>query len=164
MVLQVHEGVIAVNAIGTNGADVLLGFCAPGQILVGATGTHAIVPTAQTDAIAAMTPWKVAVQQPDFHDRLRERLGQVEAWVAVQGHSHLDQRLFGVLALLAQQFGIPRDQHVMIDLRITHAQLASAVGATRATVTRLLSQLRRRGVVRSIGSGSAERICLRNVW
>jgi CRP-like cAMP-binding protein len=163
VVLQVRKGIIAVHATSKNGAEILLGFCSPRQVLVGAAGTHAIMPIAQTDAVAVMMPWKTAVQQPDFHDRLRERLYQVEAWVAMQGHGHLDQRLHGVLALLAQQFGVPADQHVMIDLRVTHTQLAAAIGATRETVTRLLSQLRKRGVVKMIGSGSTERLCLRNV-
>jgi CRP-like cAMP-binding protein len=45
--------------------------------------------------------------------------------------------------------------------RITHAQLASAVGATRATVTRRLGALRRRGLLLSVGSGAGKRLCLR---
>lgn len=48
----------------------------------------------------------------------------------------------------------------MIDVRITHAQLASAVGATRATVTRRIGLLRRRGLLVVTGSGAGERYCL----
>lgn len=41
-----------------------------------------------------------------------------------------------------------------------HAQLASAVGATRTTVTRLLGQLRRRGILLAVPAEGGERFCL----
>ena len=77
------------------------------------------------------------------------------------GHSGTAaRRLLGVLALLAEQFGEACSEGTLIDVRITHAQLAAAIGATRATVTRLLGPLRRNGLVLTVQSAAGERFCL----
>jgi CRP/FNR family cyclic AMP-dependent transcriptional regulator len=48
---------------------------------------------------------------------------------------------------LANRHGI-RDSHgIIIDLRITHQELAEMVGTSRETVTRVLAQLKRQGVI-----------------
>jgi Crp-like helix-turn-helix domain len=162
-VLEVRDGVVAAMAAHANGAEVLLGFCGAHQILLGTGGAHALVPIAHTDAKVAVVPWSKAAQQPDFPERLRERLHQLEQWAAMQGHGQLDQRLRGILWLLAQQFGVPHNRGIMIDLRITHDQLAAAIGGTRTTVTRLLGVLRRRGLLSSVGSGATERLLLAGI-
>jgi CRP/FNR family cyclic AMP-dependent transcriptional regulator len=48
---------------------------------------------------------------------------------------------------LATRHGI-RDSHgVIIDLKITHQELAEMVGTSRETVTRVLAQLRKKGII-----------------
>ena len=92
---------------------------------------------------------------------MRRRLQQLEAWAAMQARPHLDQRVLGLLSLLAEQFGRPHPQGTLIDVRITHAQLAAAAGATRTTITRTLGDLRTRGLLATVGSGEAQRLCPR---
>jgi hypothetical protein len=45
-------------------------------------------------------------------------------------------------------------------VRITHTLLAAAIGANRTTITRLLSELRRRNVLTTVSHGHKERFCL----
>jgi CRP-like cAMP-binding protein len=97
---------------------------------------------------------------PNFAERLRDRIRVLEGWSAMQAHPHLDQRIISVLTMLAEQFGVLHAHGLLIDVRITHAQLATAVGATRSTVTRLLSDLRTRGNLTTVGRGENERYCL----
>lgn len=84
----------------------------------------------------------------------------MEAWAAMQARPHLDQRIMGLLALLAEQFGEAHASGHLVNVRITHAQLAAAVGATRTTITRTLGNLRTRGELVQVGKGEAERFCL----
>jgi CRP-like cAMP-binding protein len=104
--------------------------------------------------------WRNALERADLPERLRSRLQQMEAWAAMQARPHLDQRIMGLLSLLAEQFGREDEIGLIVDLRITHQQLASAVGATRTTVTRILRDLKRSGQLTTVGIGNTERFCL----
>jgi hypothetical protein len=160
-VLDVREGVVAQTVIHADGTEVLLGFCGPGQLLVGHPEDSCCLQlVAHTDAVVTIRDWGEVTGEPGFPERLRARLRQMEAWSAAQARHYLDQRVLGILGLLAEQFGAPREGATLIDVRITHAQLAAAVGATRTTVTRLLGDLRSRGLVSTVGVGAGERFCL----
>ncbi len=161
-VLEVVAGVVAQAMIHDDGTEVLLGLCGPGQLLVGHPDDGCCLHlVAHTEVVVAVREWTEAAAQPRFAERLRARLRQMEAWSAAQARHYLDQRVLSILGLLAEQFGEPRADGVLIDVRITHAQLASAVGATRTTVTHILGELRGRELITTIGAGSGERFLLR---
>ena len=50
-------------------------------------------------------------------------------------------RLVKALIWLTNKFGIEVSQGVLIDVRLTHQDIADIIGSTRVTVTRLLNQL-----------------------
>jgi CRP-like cAMP-binding protein len=160
-VLEVVSGVVALTVLHEDGAEVLLGLLGPGQVLVGHPKEASCLQLyAIGDTAVWVQPWSKAVLQPGFADRLRDRLRSLEAWAAMQARPSLERRLLGILWLLAGQFGRPTGQGVRIEVGITHHQLASAVGATRSTVTRLLGRLRRRGLLIAVRHGRGERYCL----
>jgi CRP-like cAMP-binding protein len=160
-VLEVISGAVALTVLHEDGAEVLLGLLGPGEVLVGhPKETSCLQIYALGPATVWVQPWSKAVQQPGFADRLRERLRSLEAWAAMQARPSLERRLFGILSLLAGQFGRPTSEGVRIEVGITHTQLASAVGATRSTVTRLLGRMRRRGLLIAVRHGRGERYCL----
>ena len=160
-VLEVLSGVVALTILHEDGAEVLLGLLGPGQVLAGhPKETSCLQLHALGETAVWVQPWSKAVLQPGFADRLRERLWSLEAWAAMQARPSLERRLFGILSLLAEQFGRPTSEGVRIEVGITHTQLASAVGATRSTVTRLLGRLRRRGLLIAVRHGRGERYCL----
>ncbi len=160
-VLEVVSGVVALTVLHEDGAEVLLGLFGSGQMLAGHPREALCL---QLHALAETTvwvqPWAKAVLQPGFTDRLRDQLWRLESWAAMQARPSLEQRLLGLLSLLAGQFGRPTSQGVRIEVGITHHQLAQAVGATRSTVTRLLGRLRRRGLLIAVRHGRGERYCL----
>lgn len=161
-VVEVQAGVIALRAVHYDGAEVLLGLCGPGQTLVYHPADSCNLQlAAHTDAKVLLKPWAEAVAEPDFAARLRERLQQMEAWAAIQARPYLDQRVLGLLSLLAEQFGAAHAEGALLNIRLTHSQLASATGATRTTITRTLGDLRTRGLLATLGSGEAERFILR---
>jgi CRP/FNR family transcriptional regulator, cyclic AMP receptor protein len=64
----------------------------------------------------------------------------------------LRERLLYELSMLARQFGQTVDHHVLIDVPLTHADLAMLVAATRPNVTRCLAELRRAGRIEVVGN------------
>lgn len=160
-VLEVCQGIVALTVLHPDGTQVLLGLCGSGQVLVGHPEDECCIQViAHTETTVILRTWSEALKMPDIAVRLRSRLRFMEAWASTQARPYLDQRLLGIFSLLAEQFGVPHQQGTLIDLRLTHAQLASTVGATRTTVTRLLGKLRRQGLLFTTGSGGSERFCL----
>ena len=49
------------------------------------------------------------------------------------------------LELMATDFGTPVAEGLKIDFRMTHQDIANAIGSTRVSITRILSKLRETG-------------------
>jgi CRP-like cAMP-binding protein len=58
------------------------------------------------------------------------------------------ERLVQLLLDLAEQYGRPAPQGVVIDIKLSHQDLASVIGSTRESVTLLLGQLQLEGHVK----------------
>ncbi len=160
-VLDIMRGVVAQIMLRTDGGEALFGLHGPRQLILAHPNDDcAIQLLAHTEVIATTHNWHDVVNTPRFVEQLRTRLYLMEVWSAMQARPHADQRILGLLGLLAEQFGVPHGSGVLIDVRLTHAQLATAIGATRSTVTRLLGDLRLRGALTTIGKGDHERFCL----
>ena len=150
-VLYVEDGILATTMIHQDGVEVLLGLSGKGQIVVAHPNDNCHIQIiAHTEAKVQIEPWDVATGQPDFLAKLRARLQQMEGWAAMQARPSLQQRVLGLLGLLSEQFGINSKQGVLIDVRMTHGQLAAAVGATRTSITRVLSEMRAQGRVSTV--------------
>ncbi len=46
------------------------------------------------------------------------------------------------MLILCRDFGVPTKDGITIDLKLSHQEIAEAIGSTRVTVTRLLGDLR----------------------
>ncbi|WP_165874264.1 Crp/Fnr family transcriptional regulator [Rubrobacter taiwanensis] len=75
------------------------------------------------------------------------RLVQYEELVRCLLPRETEVRLASLLPLLAEKFGAVEDGEVMIDLRLTHQDIAAMVASTRESVTKVLNELRNRGIV-----------------
>ena len=58
-----------------------------------------------------------------------------------------ESTILKLLAWLAKRFGQEVKQGKLIELRLTHQDIADLVGLTRVTVTRLLSDLEKQGMI-----------------
>jgi hypothetical protein len=165
-VLVVEHGIVATAVLHGDGSEALVGLTGAGDVIVGHPHDSCCLQLyAHTDARVVVQPWAHAAATPRFKvsERLRLRLRRVEAWAAVQARPHLDDRVTGLLSLLAEQFGEPGDGGMRVDVRLTHQQLAAATGTTRATLTRIVGRLRRQQVLHTEGEGADERFVLRVV-
>lgn len=70
-------------------------------------------------------------------------------WLSTLGQRRTIDRLLGFLTLLIEEFGEPCDEGYYLPWSLTHAQIGSAIGSTRVTVTRLMGKLRQKGLVKT---------------
>jgi CRP-like cAMP-binding protein len=88
-------------------------------------------------------------QQPELAvallDALSQRHRQSQALLALLGLRRVEERVRGFLELLASEYGQPCEQGLLLDLRLTHQDMAGALATTRVTVTRVLGLLREQG-------------------
>jgi CRP-like cAMP-binding protein len=73
---------------------------------------------------------------------LIRRLSQTEAILTISSHRRVEDRLRHLLLLLKQEIGQPTSEGIRLSVKLTHQQLASAIGTSRVTITRLLGKLR----------------------
>ena len=66
-------------------------------------------------------------------------------------------RLARVLVRFSQQYGVPTDSGVRIDLPVTHQDLANMIGTARETVSRNMARFRQKGYVRDASTGQRSR-------
>ncbi|MGF1515186.1 MAG: Crp/Fnr family transcriptional regulator [Elainellaceae cyanobacterium] len=72
-------------------------------------------------------------------------------WLSTLGQRRTIDRLLGFLTLLIEEFGEPCEVGYCLPWTLTHAQIGSAIGSTRVTVTRLMGKLRQRGLISTYG-------------
>lgn len=68
-------------------------------------------------------------------------------WLSTLGQRRTIDRLLGFLTLLIEEYGEPSENGYCLPWTLTHAQIGSAIGSTRVTVTRLMGKLRQRGLI-----------------
>jgi global nitrogen regulator NtcA len=73
---------------------------------------------------------------------LSSRILQTEMMIETLAHRDMGSRLVSFLLILCRDFGVPSQDGITIDLKLSHQAIAEAIGSTRVTVTRLLGDLR----------------------
>jgi CRP-like cAMP-binding protein len=86
--------------------------------------------------------WEKALEPMILH------VQQAEELLMLASCNPMSQRLWKFLVFLSQKFGRDVDSGRMIDLVLTHQELAEAINTTRVTVTRILQQFESEGRVR----------------
>ncbi len=72
----------------------------------------------------------------------------LEALLDILQQRLVQMRLVKLIHWLAQRFGRDVYQGRLIELRLTHQEIAETIGTSRVTVTRLLKQLEQEGAIR----------------
>lgn len=146
----VCRGVVILNTLHPTGDEALLGVVTPsmpfGLPLTWISPYQAI---ALTDVdLLPLTVTEIerspALCQGLFR-HLSRRLQQAEAFLALSSCRRVEERLKQLLILLRHEVGQPIQQGTRLQIRLTHQQLANAIGTTRVTVTRLIGQLKQEG-------------------
>jgi CRP-like cAMP-binding protein len=146
----VVRGMVKLGALTIHGDELLLGLAGPnepfGDPLVGVEAHHATTLCATDLMCFSLAEIR---QQPELAvallDALSQRHRQSQALLALLGLRRVEERVRGFLELLASEYGQPCEQGLLLDLRLTHQDMAGALATTRVTVTRVLGLLREQG-------------------
>ena len=151
-VWQVCQGLVQVSTICQNGEEVWLGWAEPstffGQCFSLLRSYRAIALcdvqlTWFSQAEINASPRLAQIVLP----QLVRRIQQIEALLAIAGQRRVEDRLQHLLLLMKREIGQPVTEGTRLGVRITHQNLANAIGTTRVTVTRLLSKLKGEGKI-----------------
>ncbi len=80
---------------------------------------------------------------------LSERLRQSDEVIESLLHREVSTRLATLLINLAERFGENNGVGVLIDVRLTHQDLANMIASTREAVSKVMSEFQREGVIES---------------
>jgi CRP-like cAMP-binding protein len=149
-ILVVCRGVVQLFTIQQDGSETLLGLAGPSMpIGLSLTTVDPYWATALTDVDILPLPLQEIEASPmlmaGIFRNLTLRLQQSEAWLALSGKRLVSDRLRYFLIMLARDFGQVEPNGIRIPIRLTHHQLATAIGTTRVTVTRLLKEFKTEG-------------------
>ena len=146
----VCRGVVQLSTVYANGSEAILGFAGPSMPL-GSPLTR--LDPYQAKALTAVDVLRLSSAEVEASESLSQgllkqlvrRLRQTEALLALAGRRRVEERLRQLLVLLAVELGSPIATGVRLQVRLTHQDLANAIGTTRVTITRLLNRFRQQG-------------------
>lgn len=160
-VWQIKTGAVRTLTWLEDGTTIAIGIWGPGD-MVGQPLTT--VNPYQIESLTAVEATLLALgDEPLPSEWVLRHLQQAEALMVIRSYRRVDIMLAKLLAWLAKRFGRSINQGNLIDLRLTHQDLAELVGTTRVTITRTLGQFEQQGLIERL---SVHRILLKedDVW
>jgi CRP-like cAMP-binding protein len=100
-----------------------------------------IVAPYQLECLTPVTAILCRYSTHQLYEILLHNIQQTEKLLAISHQRHLSDRLLSLLHWLGERFGTPSDGGQLLQIGMTHQQIADLAGTTRVTATRLLSQL-----------------------
>lgn len=145
---QVYRGIVQLSTFQVSGEEILLGWATSSSLFGGDLTNLAICDgKALTEVYLRWFSRQEIENSPSLTQvmwtQLSQRLKQTESLLAIAGVKRVEDRLRQLLDLLKQELGEPVASGIKIPIRLTHQNLANAIGTTRVTVTRLLGELQR---------------------
>lgn len=142
---QIKAGIVRALTWQEDGALVTLGLWGPGDV-VGRPLTKA-----DPYQIECLTNVKASKLPADkFHQATDAMIAHIHCTKELLEILHSKQAhssLLRLLAWLAKRFGRKVEQGQLIEPRLTHQEIAELIGSTRVTITRLLNEFEKRGMI-----------------
>jgi len=151
------NGWVKIVGVTSDGHELTLALRGHGDTVGEVAGETTGYRTATVQAVgtvrALVVPYDKFSSFLDTHDgadrayrrMVTRRWNDAESMLRTRSVTNGAQRLAGLLLDLAEQ----RDSEVRMTMMLTQEELASLTGASRATVTRALSNWRQRGIIRT---------------
>lgn len=105
----------------------------------------------QLECLTQVTAHLLPIQQCDQNSELLLRhIQQCQELMTIRSYKRVDLMLLKLLNWLAKRFGKQVSHGHLINLRLTHQDLAELLGSTRVTITRILNQLEQQGLIQRL--------------
>jgi PAS domain S-box-containing protein len=149
----VTQGLVKLTSLTLQNKEMMIGLIRPGMPF-GAYLTA--LPVYEAIALSPVKVVSVSLNEIGSSNYLAQllfaktsqRLRQTETFLVIQGEQSVEISLQELLQLLKTEMGETVESGVRLTARLTHEDLASACGSTRATITRLLGKLERQGQIK----------------
>lgn len=142
---KIETGVVRTSTLLEDGTSVTLGLWGPGDVV------GRVLSKAEPYQIECLTPVEVTLlTRSSWHKATEAMILHIQRSGELIEILHCRQTEFALLQLLgwlAKRFGQEVEQGQMIDLRLTHEDIATIIGSTRVTVTRLLNSFEKQGII-----------------
>ncbi|KAF3883915.1 MULTISPECIES: Crp/Fnr family transcriptional regulator [Nostocales] len=142
---KIETGVVRVITWHEDGTLVTLGIWGPGDIVSQAfskVDPYQIECLTKVEAIALpLDGWFPLTQV------LLAHIQQAEELMIIRSHKTVEIMVVKLLTWLAKKFGREVASGNLIDLRLTHQDIADMLNSTRVTITRILTQLEEQGLI-----------------
>jgi CRP-like cAMP-binding protein len=142
---KIEYGIVRTCAYYEEGTRSILGYWGKGEV-VGSpfSGLSPYGIECLTDVRVSMllkSSWSQVIDDIISHTR------QMEELLYISGYERTSQRLLHFLVWLAKKFGQTVQGGMLINIPLTHESIADSVASTRVTITRLLRQFEREGII-----------------
>lgn len=141
----IEAGVVRSLTISEDGNYNTLGIWGAGDVV------GKVLSSVQSYQIETLTPVEVSlVPKHRWHEVTQAMILHIQRSGELMEILHCRQAESSVLQLftwLAKRFGQEVEQGKLIDLRLTHQDIADLAGLTRVTVTRLIGELEKQGYI-----------------
>ena len=139
------RGVVKTCTWNEEGTAITLGYWGTGDVV---GQPLSLVSPYQIECLNLVEAVSVPVRQCDWlSDSICRHIQQTEELLYIVRSERMYHRLVKILAWLARKFGREVERGKLIDLPLTHQELAEIIGTTRVTVTKLINQLEQEGVI-----------------
>jgi CRP/FNR family cyclic AMP-dependent transcriptional regulator len=159
-----EDGLVRIFRISEEGSETTFGYVVPGEVFgeLAAFGNYPRESFAQ--AVSQSRVWRLPRQafQTTFGPRpelvaevtrqIGERLKRIEARVENLVFRDVRSRVAYMLLELAEDFGEPEGDGILLRIALTQAELATLVGSTRQTVNASLRELEAEGLIERRGT------------
>jgi CRP-like cAMP-binding protein len=148
----VQQGIVQLSSFDAEGNDILLGLVSAsmpfGLPLTLVEPYHAI-------ALSNVSLIRFSIAEIEQYVDLNRlvlrgldmRLRQSEAIQYILCSRHIKEKLYRFLVLLCREVGEPVANGTRLKVRFTHQHLASTIGTTRVTITRMLQKFQQNGTI-----------------
>jgi CRP-like cAMP-binding protein len=140
---RIERGAVRTLTWSEDGTCITLGYWGPGDII------GYPLSKVKPYQIEPLTRVEVSVLPPHLWyqdiDALLSHIQQAEELLSIVHRKPIALRLWYFLLWLSEKFGCEVEHGKLVDLNITHQEIAEVLNTTRVTVTRLLQQFEEEG-------------------
>lgn len=145
---QIEVGVVRTVTCLEDGTAVTLGLWGSGDVV------SRVLSQAQPYQMECLTPVEATLLPLDrwhqVNEALIQHVRQLQLFLEMLHCRSVETSLLRLLTWLANKFGQEVEQGQLIDLRLTHQEIAEILGTTRVTVTRLLKEFEQQGIIQRL--------------
>lgn len=145
---KIESGVVRTLTWLEDGTTVTLGLWGVGDVV------GRVLSLAEPFQIECLTPVEVTLLSLDKGHQVNEAIirhsQQIQELLQIVHCRSVDASLLKLLAWLAKKFGHGVETGQLIELRLTHQEISETLGTTRVTVTRLLNDFEKQGIIQRL--------------